>query len=498
MGRTKSKRPIIPFLTSESLNVSNIWDIWLPNYIPNSVYKDLNNNTVAKFRIELLFAVAARIPRAVQYIIGNMKKFFLTDRGSNMLEVIDSKTLEGFYLQSYDELDENYGSMRDTIILPKHMRAILFEEEIKLDKDLAEMITNSFLVNSLRRISEDVLFVPKTSILSLKIYSKDKQELYWKSIRLAIEKLDELFTDEPNKVNLGEFLEAAVRGLINARLYVLIQLAAEAEFNKKVNLSVSISQLLLLNNSIKGSSRILRSRLKNKFLITPTEDTLDEVVLSNSYANMNRFLSDANKAPFKKGDILELKPAPDKECFDYGFIFSSGIDGKPFAVFIDAESGRQYRSEVTDTQIVSETNLPISEDDVNMNSFQGDFDLTDLPKKGKQALHLLNISNMSKKWAPATVKKGSMLEALRSDNYLYIYINTTKSASSFAVGDHIMQLGEIDSKRFLSFFLDSYRLVRTGSTSAQDLDKKIKIDSDTKENEMNNNSGYSTTTMLYY
>jgi hypothetical protein len=163
-----------------------------------------------------------------------MKKFFLTDRGSNMLEVIDSKTLEGFYLQSYDELDENYGSMRDTIILPKHMRAILFEEEIKLDKDLAEMITNSFLVNSLRRISEDVLFVPKTSILSLKIYSKDKQELYWKSIRLAIEKLDELFTDEPNKVKLGGFLEAAVRELINARLYVLTKLAAEAKLHNKI------------------------------------------------------------------------------------------------------------------------------------------------------------------------------------------------------------------------------------------------------------------------
>jgi len=498
MGLTESQREIIPLMTPERLNVSNIWDIWLPNYIPNSTYENLSNNRVAKFRLELLFATTAPIPRGVQYIISNMKKFFLTDQGGNMFEVIDSKALEGFYLQSYDMLERKYYSMRNTIILPKHMRAILFEEVIKLDEDLTKMITNSFLVNSLQSISKDVLLVPKTSILSLKIYSKYNQELYWQSIRLAIEKLDELFTDEPNKVKLGEFLEAAIRGLINARLYVLIQLAAEAEFHNKASVSVSISQLLLLNNSIRGSSRMLRSRLKNKILITPTEDALDEVVLSNSYANMNRFLSDANKAPFKKGDILELKPAPEKECFDYGFIFSSGIDGKPFAVFIDAKSGRQNRSEVTDTQIVSETSLSISEDDVNMNSFQGDFDLTDLPKKGKQALHLLNISNMSKKWAPATVKKGSMLEALRSDNYLYIYINTTKSASSFAVGDHIMQLGEIDSKRFLSFFLDSYRLVRTGSTSAQDLDKKIKIDSDTKENEMNNNSGYSTTTMLYY
>ena len=65
-----------------------------------------------------------------------------------------------------------------------------------------------------------------------------------------------------------------------------------------------------------------------------------------------------------------------------------------------------------------------------------------------------------------------MLDALREGNYLYIYVNTNESASSFSVGDHVMQLGEIDSKRFLSFLHDSYRLVRTASTRAQDLDEQ--------------------------
>jgi hypothetical protein len=68
--------------------------------------------------------------------------------------------------------------MCDTLMLPKHARAVLLEEEIKLNEDLTEMIQNSFLINSLPRISKVTTLVPKTSILSLKIFTKDKPELY--------------------------------------------------------------------------------------------------------------------------------------------------------------------------------------------------------------------------------------------------------------------------------------------------------------------------------
>ena len=475
MGRTTSRRDIIPLTTPEALTVSKIWNLWLPKYIPESVYKALDNDNITKFRMELLFAIAAPIPRCVQYIVGETRKYLhsLADSNNNMLEVIDSKALEVFYTQSFDDLEEKYASMRDTLMLPNHVRAVLLEEEIKLDEDLTEMIQNSFLINSLPRISKVTTLCPKTSILSLKIFTKDKPELYWRSIRVAIEKLEELFSEEPNKVKLGQYLEAAVRGLINARLYVLMKVASDAYRDKHEKVYVQIKELLLLLDiySVEGASVKLQDSLLKSFLVPPSERKLTPLTLSDSYVNMKRFLSDANVAPGVSGDILELKPVPDQECFDYGLLFSSGIDGKPFAVFIDAKSGRQRRSEFTDTKIVSETGLPISVD-VNMNSFQGDFDFADLPKNGKQALHLLNIANTAKKWDPAKVTKGSMLEALQEDSYLYIYVNTTESASSFAVNDHVMQLGETDSKRLLSFLLDSYRLVRTASTRAQALDEK--------------------------
>jgi hypothetical protein len=472
MGYTDSERDIISFTTAEALNVSNIWNLWLPKYLPDNDFKNLNNCSVAKFRLELLFAIVSPIPRAVQYVVIALQRYLQTARGSDMLKVMDSKAIESFYSNSYNTLEIKYGCMRETLMQLKHARAILLEEMINLDGELTIMIKNSLLVNSLSRISKLTPLVPKTSTISMKIYSKDKNEEYWKSIRFAIEKLEELFSEEPNKVNLGQFLEAAVRGLINARLYVLMHLAFEASsHNNKEIVTVSISQLLLLTDrsTIKGASKKLRSILSYDFIAPPNKEILDEIVLPNSHKKMKQFLSAANVAPGKIGDILEIKPAPEQECFDHGYLISSGIDGKPFAIFVDEKSGREHRSEATDTNIVSETGLPISLD-INMISPHKDFGFNDLPKNGKQALHLLNIAKRAKKWDSANVTKGSMLEALREDNYLYIYVNTTANALSFAVNDNVMQLGETNSKRLLSFLLDSYRLVRAASTRAQELD----------------------------
>ena len=470
MGRTDSERTIITFTTAEALNVSNIWNLWLPKYIPANVYERLNDSEVAKFRLKLLFAIVAPIPRAVQYVVGEAQKYLQTPRDSDILEVIDSKALESFYSKSYDELERKYNSIERCTVLPKHICAILLEEKICIDDDISEMIKNSFLVNSLKNIAKNTRIVPKTSVFSVKLFSKDKEEKYWRSIRLAIEKLEELFSEEPNQVKLGQFLESAVRGLINARLYVLMRLSAEAKSQNTGIVTVTISQLLLLDvNNINGASEELYTRLSEDINVPPIKLFLSKLVLPDSYVSMKRFLSDANMPPSISGEIFELFPVPDKECFDYGLLFSSGIDGKPFAIFMDAKSGRQFLSENTVTRITSEANLSES---VDVNTAPLLHKISDLPKNGKQALHLLQIASEAKKLDPASVRKGSLVEALREDNYLYIYVNTTQSAPSFAVDDHVMQVGEADSKRLLSFLLDSYRLVRSASTLAQALDAK--------------------------
>jgi hypothetical protein len=119
MGRTNSKRYIIPFTTPEALTVSKIWNMWLPKYIPENVYKAMDNDNVTKFRMELLLAIAAPIPRAVQYIVGEARKYFHELRDSNMRNNIDSKTLEAFYSKSYNDLDIKYIGLKVWVILVK-------------------------------------------------------------------------------------------------------------------------------------------------------------------------------------------------------------------------------------------------------------------------------------------------------------------------------------------------------------------------------------------
>ena len=65
------------------------------------------------------------------------------------------------------------------------------------------------IVNSLKVFDVDGLLVPKTSILSKQIYSEDREEKYWQTIRHTItELLENMYSEGPNTVKLGQFLDA--------------------------------------------------------------------------------------------------------------------------------------------------------------------------------------------------------------------------------------------------------------------------------------------------
>lgn len=216
MGLAGSSRQIIPLTTPEALDVSDIWDKWLHRYIPDDLYKELNSTAFAKFRLQLLFATVAPIPRAVQYVVSGIQEYFCLRRGGDVRKPITSEMLDEVYLEAYSKLEAKYKGMRKCPVLPKHVRALLFKKEIVLDAHLTKMIMNTLLVNPLEQIKEDAAIVPKTSVLSMKLYAEGRKEEYWRSILCAIESLDKLFFKEPNKVKLGHFLAAAVQGFINA------------------------------------------------------------------------------------------------------------------------------------------------------------------------------------------------------------------------------------------------------------------------------------------
>ena len=458
MGLTPSSRVIIPLCVPEELSISKIWDLWLPNYISAESYAALNNNKYARYRIEHLLKMGARIPRAIQFIIIELKKSFDASKSLCMFEATSSEALQRFYDNIIRIFVLNFGRIRDCNMSPTLAHAILFEKEIALDADLMKMISSTLLVNSLTSFFKGQNIVPKTSMLSMKIFCAIRQnELYFQCIQHAIEKLEQLFYDT-KLIDIGSFLEVAARDLINARLYVVKKLQS----GKRQKLTVSIQEILVLKDirSIKGASDTLIDVLQEPFSIPLKNSHLTKLTLPDSHEDDGRhFLSAANWKSEKLKDIVELK-LNGKEACDSGWMFSTARDKKPFVLFLQCKSKRPSSGDITDK--AHWEGIESSELVNTMN-----FTCSDLPQKGRQFLHL---SELIKHDIAPKAKKGTMLEALQQGNYLYIYLETDVGSPSFAVSDHVMQLGAKDAMNFLSFLYDPYQFVRGTSFMPQKLD----------------------------
>jgi hypothetical protein len=142
---------------------------------------------------------------------------------------------------------------------------------------------------------------------------------------------------------------------------------------------------------------------------------------------------------------ISLDPS---ECAD-GMWIIRDKDSNPFVLAVDCKSRQIGRS--------ISTKFSSSESGAAMN---------DLPGRGSQALHFLNMAKDATAWPVSDVQAGSMLDALRKGRFLYVYLST-QAESTFGVGDHILHMGRADSERFLSFFKSYYMLHRSLSSSAE-------------------------------
>jgi hypothetical protein len=220
--------------------------------------------------------------------------------------------------------------------------------------------------------------------------------------------------------------------------------------SKESETTITIKDLLQISSS--SCFKYAVGTLLNQAFIVPKQygvRLLKQFVLSNSYKHIKNFLSQANSTFSIDDDILTLSPDI-KECFDYGLMFYTKRSrcSTPFAIFIDTKSGNPAGTGANNTHLTKTQSV---------------FTINDLPKNGKQALHLMDIANRATHMK--NINNRSMLEALRRGSYLYIYVNSTIGAPSYAVNDHVIQLGERDTKSLLSFFADSYRLVRVAAFS---------------------------------
>jgi hypothetical protein len=326
-GVTDSKRLIIPLTTAESLDVDEIWSKWVPKYLPESVYCALKNNKYFQFRLKLLLSTVAPIPRAVEYIVSDLVYYFSTS--SDLVRLTSPEKLKHLFSNSTEKVNRLYKSIGNSNLSPAHMRAILFEEVIILDKELMSLVKDSLLTNSLDEIYEETKFVPKTSVVSMQIYSKNKTTEYCKTISATINNL--LSNSTEKNLDIGIFLECAVAGLLRARLNVLGELA------KKRKAETEVSHLLLLTDRsrVQGINDDLRLKLSSSMKVKKKDGPLRSVFLPMSYDYEDAFFTALNNTVIKPGDVVEFR-TDRKECCD-GLIFVYTSDG-PLLLFHDEKS----------------------------------------------------------------------------------------------------------------------------------------------------------------
>jgi hypothetical protein len=211
------------------------------------------------------------------------------------------------------------------------MRAILFEEEIYLDEKIMSLVVKSFLTNSLDSIEEEIYIVPKTSVVSMQLYSKNKTTEYCRTISATIDKLLGDFTrdfKEKKHFNTGNFLECAVAGLIRARLNVLGELAKTNEAK------TDVSHLLLLTDlsRVQGIGDDLVDKLSSSMIVSKRVNALRSVSLLSSYNDEDAFFLALSNTVIKPGDVVEFR-TDSQECSD-GLIFVFTSNG-PLLLFHD-------------------------------------------------------------------------------------------------------------------------------------------------------------------
>ena len=161
------------------------------------------------------------------------------------------------------------------------------------------------------------------------------------------------------------------------------------------------------------------------------------------------FLEKANMVELTPGVSFVSLSLDPGECADGMWLFRDR-SGNVFVLAVDCKS-----------KMIGES--PPSQS--NPETEPSPYTFANLPGQGSQAQRFLDVVSAAKAWPVGDVRDGSMLDALRKGRFLYTYVSTLSEAT-FAVGEHVLHMGRVDSERFLSFFSAYYSLHRSSSGSA--------------------------------
>jgi hypothetical protein len=265
-----------------------------------------------------------------------------------------------------------------------------------------------------------------------------------------MEILSECITLKGGSETLGRSLEVITRGLLKLRLDVL----AEAANQQKQVLELKLHDVLRLldfslnpkiGDSVQGiltKSIVFPIRAIEKKYSKPLPD-------SHKMKMRTKFLTAANEIVLGEDDSCAFVSLHKKEFADVALLLRSPTtsnQNNTFLLILECKSAKISMSEPQKSRCDKYT-------------------FSDLPSKGSQAKHLASLVKDANLMDDKLVTPGSVLDALKKGNYLYVYMST-KSDESFSVGNNVLVMGKDDCFNYLSFFKPLYELMRSGSSAA--------------------------------
>eukprot|EP01042_Synura_sphagnicola_P036778 gene36778-biopygen26573 len=358
-----------------------------------------------------------------------------------------------------------YPMIAESDVSPKIMLAILFRKTIPLTEEIMNLIQDSLPTNSLDVITENTKVIPTTNIMSAYIYGNYAKQpyMYLEILSSMSDELLDMFGARENETvaDVGNYLEVISAGVMNLRLMTSYEVACE----EGTSITFTLRDLLQLEKFLVGTSQNLKDLLALQLSISPTSRAPNiKLPLRSSRTttasnqpgyekskllHQSMFFADMNVKEWKDGRAVELIPSKG-ECFDAGWLLpQSGAPTKPFALLLECTS-----------RDINITRASRARDRLR------DFGYADLPGDGTKAEYFINTVAVAQTEVDAgniALTPGSVLEALVEGRYLYVYLDTSDECGSIAVGDNILLMRSTDSKRYLSFYYDFFRLLREGA-----------------------------------
>lgn len=256
-GVSDSNRVIKSISTPTQLNVDEVLEKWVKRHLVISDVPLTGNMDPeverSMLKLKCLISCVSPVPRAIQCLITALSEI-------GNISTLDASMVKFLYDSTMEAVLERYPT--SILLPPKYAKALLFGEKIYLDDTVMLLIKESVFVNSLTSLSRSMRVLPESSIVSMhRLDTQTDEFAYSKVIVDTIKSLLDNLVNSTGIEDAGKPLEIITRGLIDARLRVLVDLDA-IELTGQIFCLKSFLQIHNVDKIVANSRMV-------KLLITP-------------------------------------------------------------------------------------------------------------------------------------------------------------------------------------------------------------------------------------